>query len=740
MPKQARKHKDSPLHAELSLSAEQDKTIGQALSRVPAIAAALEAASSREEVAAALAELYALGPAMLVAFLDRLARRHERSAMQIAVALAELSESKEVRREARRTLLRLTSAGVRPTWNLPQSAGARTAATTLAGPRFWQGFVSSSRQEGEVNLVLTWDLDGTETRLQSLVFLLDFWNAGLKEAIISAEMSRSQYQRQVLKAPQMRNVDLRPCTLEQGRWLIREALDFNAWRGVQPSIEFQRHQLTINALLRLDGEVDESADELAISADLTPDEVVADLIGSWAFGDYTLVYALLATTHPQRRAQTRDEFVRVHRQWFDEARPHNLVLNIVDERPAEVHGLWVPGGMHVMRQDRDAFWSLALVDTPLGGQLEDLPFASLIDRQTGRHWYWTSYSLVQEPGGWRIAGQRDEAVRVQMEPLPELEKRIEALRREASELLQAHSPTAPGADDVWRHASRLGITALHHLDAVLVKLPLEEANYTKAATIAETFALYDRAVAYLRRAADRFPGRAAWLQRIADVQELTGERMESMGRTREADAWFEQALETWHQLEPYLPGVETQDAIAKLLIQLRRYDEAEAVLQRLREAAPGRAETYVALGALELARMRPQEALRYYNQAAQLNPDLPGLYYNLGVAYRAANRNSDAQAAYEEALRREPHKTQAMNNLANQYVMNGEFARARELLSRAVELEPNNALYRANLAAISAHLGDIAAAQRHLQVAEDIAPDLPQVEVARSLIKERSRR
>jgi|GEM_PF-4657978 len=741
MPKPSRKHPRSASGVPQALTAEQEHAITVALEHLPQIAAALTAAHSREEATSAVAELCALDPRLLVTFLDRLGRQREIAAAQVAAALAELSEAKEVRREARRTLLRLRSAGIQPSWSLPESQAQlqQVPPTELATPRFWQGLVSASRQEGEVNLLLTWDLSGTETRLQTIAFLLDFWNTGIKDVTVTAEMSRSQYQRQIIKAPQMRDVNLQPCTLEQGRWLVREALDFGAWRGNKPAAAFQRQQLTIETLLHLDGEVDESADEIAIAADLEPLEVVADFIGAWAFGDYGLVYALLAPSHPLRRALTRDEFVQLRRQWYDEARPHQLVLNMIEERSQDTQHLWVPGGMRMVRQEIDAFWSLALEDSPIGGQMEELPFASLIHPRTGRHWYWTSYSLTREAAGWRIASQRDEAVRVQMEPITDLEKRVKELLDEIRNLLQTHRPTAPDADNIWRRATLAGLTALHYQDAILVKLPLAEAKYTEAVDIAQTFGFYDRAVAYLLRAANRFPGRAAWLQRAAAVQELAGTQAQRMGRKAEATEAFTDALEIWQEFEQLVPGIEAWEAMGNLLINLERYDEAEAMFRRVLAAAPDRAETFMELGALEFARGRYEEALQLYHRAMQLNPDLPGIYFNLGLLYRALGRTEDARAAYEEALRRDPDSAPAMNNLANLATLKGEMAQARDLLARAVELEPNNALYRANLAAVSAQIGDLSAARRHLQVAEELASDLPQVEVARSLIREHSR-
>jgi tetratricopeptide (TPR) repeat protein len=742
MPKQLRKHRSAAPDAEPSLSPAQENAIAAALDQLPQLGTALAAAHSREEAIAAIAQLSALGTASLVVFLERLGRRRELAAAQVVAAFAELSAVKEVRREARRALLRLRSAGIEPDWSLPELSTPQAPAPTasLAKPRFWQGLVSSSRQEGEVNLLLTWDLSGTETRLQTLAFLLDFWNAGIKDVIVTAEMSRSQYQRQILKYPETKEADFRPCTLEQGRWLVREALDFCAWRGLQPAATFQRQQLTIDALLDLNGEVDESADEIAIDANLDPDEVVANLIGAWSFGDYGLVYTLLASSHSLRRAQSRDEFVQLRRRWYDEAQPRNMVLNVIEERSPDTQRLWVPGGMRMARQEIDMFWSLVLDDSPIGGQLEELPFASLIHPRTRRHWYWTSYSLMREPAGWRVASQRDEAMRAQMEPIPDLEKHVTDLTNEARDLLQTHSPTGSDANEIWRHASILGLTALHYQDAVLAKLPLEEANYLTAAEIAQTFALYDRATAYFLRAADRFPGRAAWLRRAATVQELAGIRAQGMGQESQATELFEAALETWREFEQIVPGMEAWEAIGNLLLNLKRYDEAETVLHRMLEEAPDRAETVAALGALELARGHHQEALRHYTRAAQLNPDLPGIYFDLGLVYRSLGQDGDARSAYEEALRREPDSTAVMNNLASQYLLDDDAVHARELLARAVELDPNNALYRANLAIVAAHAGDWPIAHQHLQVAEELAPELSQVKVARSLIRERGHR
>src|SRR5262249_42090150 len=184
--------------------------------------------------------------------------------------------------------------------------------------------------------------------------------------------------------------------------------------------------------MRAEAEAAERAgDRRYLAPNLEPEEVVGNWLGAWSFGDFGLAYDLLADDNALQRGHTRAEFIALRRQWMDEAKPAALRLTLVREQAQRAGALWVPGGAGIVapgeRKDLEAFWSLVLHETPIAGQLDEMPLATLASQETGRHWYWTGYTVARESasGLWLISRNRDEGAASQALTVDELQRRIQ---------------------------------------------------------------------------------------------------------------------------------------------------------------------------------------------------------------------------------------------------------------------------------------------------------------------------
>src|SRR5579885_3379651 len=481
MPKETRKSrkptgpKFSRQPAELKIvDKDAQEAVEALLGTLPALSQQLRQASSREAAYRVLVPIE--GQPAAFAFVEALATRRDRAAADVALALAEFSQDQRLRKEARRALVRLRSAGIAPEFSIP---AATTPASQQESRAFYRGYVTQTRQEGEVQLALAWYENQAAGDVRGLVFLLEFWRDGVKDFfmtdITTAGRFDHDFGRRVRSGEQAPAI---PCTLAQARQLVQEALSINAWRKTSLPGAYKTHALTIRELL-LEAPISEEEEEAAaregdrpwIIRDLEPDEVVGNFLGAWAFGDYGLTYDLLADNHPARRAQTRDEYVQQRRQWADEAEPLGLRVLVIRERRAEAQQaqqLWVPGGYQLgAHKEVEAFWSLVLKDSPLGGQMEELPMATIINRETGRHWYWTSYTLVQQQGVWRISRQRDEGLMAQGIPIPDLQKLVEQQTEEANRIGESKPESAEAAEEAYRNLVAAVATGLHYRDALM---------------------------------------------------------------------------------------------------------------------------------------------------------------------------------------------------------------------------------------------------------------------------------
>ncbi len=257
------------------VSQEEHAQLEHVLEQFHQIANELHTSTKKEEAEAVLTDINRLSETSQVAFLKALSKERTSDAADIMIALNELSPNKSIRKEARRSLLRLEAAKVYPQWKPPVVRTPVVGLPLAHPPRFWKGYVTQSREEGEVQLILCWEqgIDYSEARM--FIFLLDFWEQGLKEFIQDLTNKRGVEAQIQHMRTQLPDIILADCTLAEARRLVEEALAVNAWRGTTPHKEY-RHYLPIFKQLVTDAEdVGEDRGLTFINPKLESDEVVA---------------------------------------------------------------------------------------------------------------------------------------------------------------------------------------------------------------------------------------------------------------------------------------------------------------------------------------------------------------------------------------------------------------------------------------------------------------------------------
>ena len=101
------------------------------------------------------------------------------------------------------------------------------------------------------------------------------------------------------------------------------------------------------------------------------------------------------------------------------------------------------------------------------------------------------------------------------------------------------------------------------------------------------------------------------------------------------------------ELNPdYLP---TYIALSELLVDDKRLDEAEELLQRALELHPINAPALASLGMIAAKRSHHARAIEYLERARRLAPEATSLLYPLGLAYRDQGDTSKARRYLEHA-------------------------------------------------------------------------------------------
>ena len=777
------------------LSAEQHVQIDAQIGALNTVAQALRQAQSegREAIIAKLDAILALPDELAFAFAQQLGNQRgpsARDAADVAQALGELDTRKEVAREARRSRIRLRTTGVLPSLMIPVSEGTVSPDSTPAainvhmqasdtsgqtGPEFAEGFVTQTREQGEIMLLIGWQEGRDPNFLRGQLLQLSFWREGVEHFEQLDAMSRRRFHSEVVDGLRGESErELVPVTWTQARRLVLEALAVNEWRGTQPDADFQRHraQMTQRLLGEPDDESARSAiaeeerraahegDIFLVGRDLEPDETVANWIGAWSFGDYALTYDLLAADHPLRQRQTRDEYIALRRQWADEAQADGLRLTLIREQEQRASMLWVPNAPAGLgggeRKDIEAFWSLLLRESPIGGQLDELPFATLASRESGRHWYWTGYTLVRDHtfGVWRISRNRDEGASSQALIIEELQRRLKEAHETVERITQAPppQPRSEEANEALRTVTGALTSSLHYSDALTVRLPLDESVYQAAVTDARSLNNHERAAALLERMQGRFADDIHIRFELGAEQYLVATQYESQGQADAASLWLERAVATLTSVAEEQPTAEHIQGVAELLMRQGHYDQAETRLREAIDIEPERASLYSDLADSLVGRITGEnldddtpitederrrvatEALGALRDASRRDTSIPGLFTRMGAIYDLLKQPDDALIALEEGVRRDPGDAEAQYALGSLLLSREQPQRALASLETAVQLSPLTISYRLSLAAAYGALERYTEATRELDLIDRLQPGLPQVAELRAVM------
>ncbi|HET90519.1 MAG TPA: tetratricopeptide repeat protein [Chloroflexi bacterium] len=139
---------------------------------------------------------------------------------------------------------------------------------------------------------------------------------------------------------------------------------------------------------------------------------------------------------------------------------------------------------------------------------------------------------------------------------------------------------------------------------------------------------------------------------------------------------------------------------ARLLLQTRRYEEAEAVLHQALAGTPGNSQAH-ALLALALYRQdQDEEALQQVQIAIGLAPDHAHHHYIRALILLDMEREAESMAAIREALRLDPTVTGYYGLLGQLYMQKRAWQQALEAAETGLQLDPED-VQCANLRAMA---------------------------------------
>lgn len=724
--------------ATTQLSEEENNQVQNLSATYHQLAQQLHESSHQQEAENALLNFNDLSEPGQIALLKTLGKENNVDAADILVAVNALSPHKEVRKEARRALLRLEAARITAHWTPPITSVSAIEVKVPYPPRFWKGWATQTREEGDIRLALCWEqgYDYSEARL--FFFQLDFWENGIKEFFEETNSKRQIDQYLESVRGDLKGISVIDCNPATGKRLVEEALAISEWRHTRPTQYYRNSLPVLNKLLFQATDLGTDSGQTFISPELEPQEVAINFIGAWSMGDFGLAADLLTRNSIQREGLSRDEWIDRRRAWSDESRPTRLELGFVHEREQSQSSIWLPASSSTsLRKETELGWSLELNDTPLSGTLKEMPMGTAVNKDTGRHWFWTSYTLVREQNVWRIQSISDEGARTQGFSIAELQKRIKEMEDAIeAKISQSNADRQALVEELSWRLTQL----LHYYDALIALLPFDYQINEQAYVRSIAAANPERTQVYLERLVQRFPNnRAEGLRRLGatltslaykyeELPELQARQQHLLAR---AETTLQQAID----LEP---NALSYTLLAELYLSQERNDDAEVLLLKARETRPaGEEEAMIeaALGNIAMRRERMQEAIPHYQRVAEINPDFPGIWFNLGFAHRLLGNFEQAETSYQRAVQAEPGDIRPYSELIAIAMNQGNKQKAHDIAEQGVKANPDSASLRALLASVLQEMGDLHSAEKQLAEAEAIDPNQEIVQSVRESLR-----
>ena len=144
---------------------------------------------------------------------------------------------------------------------------------------------------------------------------------------------------------------------------------------------------------------------------------------------------------------------------------------------------------------------------------------------------------------------------------------------------------------------------------------------------------------------------------------------------------------------------------ATQLLQRGQLDEAEQEFRALVDAGSSHPRAHANLGAIQLLRGHPGDAIGHLQRALDLCPDDPGVLSNLAVALRSLARFEEALALFRQALSHNPDDPGLLTQLGNLLQELGDAEEGNACFRRAIAVDSHHADAQWGLALGLLHCG-----------------------------------
>ena len=356
--------------------------------------------------------------------------------------------------------------------------------------------------------------------------------------------------------------------------------------------------------------------------------------------------------------------------------------------------------LQVQPKHPDANHNLGVLAVSLNKSELAVPlFKTALEANPNQGQFWLSYvdaliktnqleiakSVLEQGKKLGLAGERVDALEVQLTPIAVVEKSESILQKQASSFTQQRKKVSAKKEKKKNSSSnQTSPNQVPSPSQVEVNVLLQ--HYQKGQ--------YDLAENLAKTISQKYPNHQFGWKVLGAVFQLTGRLQESLIANQRAVAISPNDVQAHNNL-----GISLQE--------LGRLEEAEASYNKAIAIKPEYAEAHYNLGNTlkELGRLEVAEAS--YSKAIAIKPDLAEAHSNLGATLQELGKLEDAESSYRKAIAIKPEYAEAHSNLGNTLYELGKLEDAEASLSKAIVIKPDLAEAHSNLGLLLMQTGDL---------------------------------
>jgi len=398
-------------------------------------------------------------------------------------------------------------------------------------------------------------------------------------------------------------------------------------------------------------------------------------------------------------------------------------------------------------EEVEAGWSVEFDELLLNehDRPPEWPTPTLVYTETKRHWFWASFTLVQENDAWHIQTITDEFLKAQELSEEDLKKRIKEIDQKLSQIMDSQQRAEFKSMDEAEITRLISDTlfpaqqSVYFAEVLLQKDPLNRVLCEDVMERTLELGQRERSLVYLQTLLELSPEERAPLHRqIAEIQWKLAQISSEEEDEERAEFYLTQAEKSLFASLALEDNADTHMTLAEVLLERdERLDEARSHLLQAQQAvseSDEQAHIEMHLGEIALRQGLPARGLSHLQRAVELQPENDTYWGMLGDAQRDSKQLAEAESSYKRSIELAPDDSDHYSSLALLYKSMNQNQAMFQTLKDGLAVNPESVELHLYLAVAYEETGDSQQSDDYMEKAERLDPESEMVASFRQIL------